>query len=150
MKAHRLHISFAAALAMTVGIAYAATMAAPTIYTPATLHWVAGTGLTKGTQMAVLSGDPSKAGVFVVRLKLPAGTKFPVHYHNSMENVTVISGTLWVGVGDKMNAAMTKPLAPGSFVSIPAKLHHYAMTKVDTVIQIEGAGPFSMTAVKTK
>jgi quercetin dioxygenase-like cupin family protein len=144
----KIYFSLTAILAMTVGIAYAATMAAPTVFTPATTHWVAGTGLEKGTYNAVLAGDPTKAGFYVVRSKLPAGTAFPAHYHNERENVTVISGTLWVGVGDKMNKAKMKPLGPGSFVVVPAKLHHYAMTKVDTVIQIEGIGPETMIAVK--
>jgi len=137
-------VAFIAALAA----AGAATMAAPTIFTPATLHWVAGTGLEKGTYNAVLAGDPRKAGFYVVRLKLPAGTIFPAHFHNETENVTVISGTIWVGIGDKMNKATMKPLGAGSFVIVPAKLHHYALTKVDTVIQIEGIGPETMATVK--
>lgn len=146
----RKYFSVALAAVFTVvlaGFALAASMA-PTITISGREHWSAGTGMLKGVQVAVLAGDPAKSGLYVVRLKLPAGTVFPVHYHNETENVTVVSGTLWVGVGDKVNAAATRPLTPGSFVQIPAKLHHYAMAKTVTVIDRIGMGPASMIAVK--
>ncbi len=133
--------------AIVSGFALAASMA-PTIVVSGQEHWSPGTGLLKGVQVAVLAGDPSKSGLYIVRLKLPVGTVFPAHYHNEMEDVTVVSGTLWVGLGDKVNKAAMKPLPAGSFVQIPAKLHHYAMAKTVTVIDRIGMGPASMMAVK--
>ena len=56
-----------------------------------------------GAQMAVLSGDPSKAGVFVIRLKMPAGYKIPAHHHSTDQYVTAISGDLSLGMGDKLD-----------------------------------------------
>jgi quercetin dioxygenase-like cupin family protein len=127
------------------GVALAAT--GPVITTPDQIHWVPGTGMQKGTDTAVLAGDPTKAGLYIVRIKAPAGTVFGPHYHNETENVTVISGTLWVGLGDKVDQSKMTPLNAGAFASVPANLHHYAMVKTDTVIQIEGIGPESMMAV---
>ena len=123
-----------------------ASAMSPTIIMPGSEHWVAGTGPQKGTWSAVLAGDPTKAGFYIIRLKLPAGTKFPPHFHDDTENVTVVSGALWVGIGDKMG--QMKELKPGTFVQVPGKLHHYAATKVDTVIDISGMGPETLNMLK--
>lgn len=129
-----------------VAPAFAATM--PTIVTPSTVHWTAGTGPFTGVQVAIISGDPSKPGPYVMRLQIPNGAKFAPHFHGDAENVTVLQGTLLVGIGDKVNAAKMVSLPAGSFVMVPAGVHHYAMAKGVTIIQIHGMGPASMNAVK--
>jgi quercetin dioxygenase-like cupin family protein len=102
-----------------------------------------------GSMMAVLSGDPTKPGSqYTVRLKLTDGTKIAPHMHGDIENVTVISGTLMVGVGNSVNPASMLALTPGSYASIPAGTPHYAVAKGDTVVQVNGVGPASMTLVK--
>ena len=58
--------------------------------------------IPKGAQIAVLSGDPSKEGLYVVRLKVPAGYKIPAHNHPTAEMVTVNSGNFPLGMGDKL------------------------------------------------
>lgn len=144
-----LHLALAAALALSYGVASAqtGTAAAPTIVTMDTTKWMPGTGMMKGLQVAVLSGDPMKSGPYVVRLRIPANTTLPPHYHGEVENVTIISGSLWVGIGDKFDESALKEFGPGTFISVPANLHHYAMTKTETIIQIHGMGPSSMSAV---
>jgi quercetin dioxygenase-like cupin family protein len=109
----------------------------------------AGAPFPKGAMTAVLSGDPSKAGShYAIRLKLPDGAKVGVHTHGDTEDVTVMSGTLMVGVGKKFDAAKMSPLTAGSFVSIPAGTPHFAMAKGETVVQVNGVGPASMTLIK--
>jgi len=103
--------------------------------------------MMKGIDVAVLSGDPMKSGPYVIRLRIPANMKIPPHYHGEVENVTIISGALWVGLGDKFDETNLKELGPGTFVSLPANVHHYAMTKAETIVQIHGMGPSSMSAV---
>src|SRR2546429_2883939 len=56
-----------------------------------------------GAQIAVLAGDPSSEGPYVVRLKMPANYKVPAHYHPKDEIATVISGDFHVGMGDKLD-----------------------------------------------
>jgi quercetin dioxygenase-like cupin family protein len=98
--------------------------------------------------MAVLSGDPSAAGSqYTVRLKLPDGAKIAPHQHGDTENVTVISGTLLVGVGSTFDAAKMLALTAGSYASIPSGTPHYAMAKGETVLQVNGVGPASMTLI---
>ncbi|HEY1882051.1 MAG TPA: cupin domain-containing protein [Candidatus Cybelea sp.] len=97
-------------------------------------------------RMAVLSGDPGKAGSqYTVRLELPNETKIAAHTHGDTENVTVIRGTLMVGVGSSFNSSKMLALTPGSYVSIPPETPHYAMAKGETVVQINGIGPASTT-----
>ena len=96
-------------------------------------------------EMAVLSGDPGKAGTFVVRLKMPAGYKVPAHHHPTDEYVTVISGDFSLGMGDKLDEAKSASLTAGGFAKAPAGMNHYAWTKSGAVVQIAADGPFSMT-----
>jgi quercetin dioxygenase-like cupin family protein len=100
-----------------------------------------------GGQMAVLSGDPTKPGVFVIRLKMPAGYKIPAHQHPTDEYVTVVSGDLSLGMGDKLDPARSAKLAPGGFALAGAKMNHFAFSNGGAVVQISADGPFSMTYV---
>lgn len=144
-----VHLAVAAVFALSFGVAAAQTTdqsASPTIVMANAEKWTPGTGMMKGTQVAVLAGDPSKAGPYVMRVKIPANTTLGAHYHGTTENVTVISGALYVGLGDKVDPSKVQELSAGAFASVPANLHHFALTKAPTVIQIEGMGPESMTA----
>jgi quercetin dioxygenase-like cupin family protein len=87
------------------------------------------------------------AAPFVVRLKMPAGYKINRHFHPTDENVTVISGTFAVAMGDAFAAAGMKTLPAGGFALLPAQMHHYAMAKVPTVVQVHAVGPFALTYV---
>jgi hypothetical protein len=121
---------------------------AASIATPDTVKWGDPPPvLTPGSQLAVLSGNPGGTGPYVVRLKLPDGYKIMPHFHPKVENVTVVSGELHVGMGDKLDEAGSKALPPGSFAAIPALMHHFAFAKGETVVQIHGMGPFVLTYV---
>ena len=97
--------------------------------------------------MAVLAGDPTKKGLFTVRLQAPAGYKVPPHTHPTAENITVISGTFNVGTGDKFDEAAGKALEAGGFVMLPAEMKHYAWSTGETIVQIHGKGPFAIKYV---
>ena len=101
----------------------------------------------EGAQFVVLSGDPSKEGPYVVRLKLPAGYKIPAHNHPTTEMVTVISGDFHLGMGDKLDEAKSMPLTAGGYAEAPAKMNHYAWASSPTVVQVHGQGPFAITYV---
>jgi quercetin dioxygenase-like cupin family protein len=101
----------------------------------------------KGAQMSLLAGDPTKPGVFVIRLKMPAGYRIPPHHHPTDEYVTVISGDLGLGMGDKFDPARGAALAPGGFAQAGAGMNHYAWSKNGAVVQVSAVGPFAMTYV---
>ena len=100
-----------------------------------------------GAQMAVLHGDPTKSGTFVVRLKFPANYQVAAHYHPTDEHVTIISGELSLGMGDKLDRAKANTLKPGGYVDLPAKMSHYVWTDSGVVLQVQAEGPFALTYV---
>jgi quercetin dioxygenase-like cupin family protein len=101
----------------------------------------------KGASFTVVSGDPSKDGLFVVRLKMPAGYRVNPHWHPADEHVTVLSGTFAIGMGDKFDKSTMKELPAGGYTLLPAQMHHYAMAKTAAVVQVHGMGPFALTYV---
>jgi quercetin dioxygenase-like cupin family protein len=117
--------------------------------TPDALKWgPAPPALPKDVQIAVLAGDPGKAGPFVVRLKIPSGAKIPAHQHPTAEGVTVISGELRFGMGDKLDESKAEKLGPGGFVDLPANMNHFAFSGGgETIVQINAEGPFAIKYV---
>ncbi len=114
------------------------------------IKWAAAPpSLPKGAQIAVLSGDPGKAEPFVMRVKFPAGYKMPAHTHPTDENLTVISGTLDIGMGDKLDPKKGEALKAGGYVLMPKGMHHYASFPQETVLQVTGIGPFEVTYLNT-
>jgi anti-sigma factor ChrR (cupin superfamily) len=103
--------------------------------------------LPKGAQLAVVSGDPSKDGAYVVRLKMPKGYQIPAHNHPTTENVTVISGNFHIGMGDKLDMKKGIALTAGGYAEAAAKMNHYAWATDSTVVQVHGQGPFAITYV---
>ncbi len=115
---------------------------------PAAVKWSpAPPTLPKGAMIAVLTGDPSKDGPFVLRLKMPANYKIPAHHHPTTENVTVVSGSFHAGMGDKLDAEKGQAFVPGGFVSMPAGMNHFAWATAETVVQVHGNGPFAVVYV---
>ena len=103
--------------------------------------------LEKGASFTVVSGDPGQPGLYVIRLKMPAGYKIAPHWHPADEHVTVVSGTFMLGMGDKLDKATMKTIPAGGYALLPATMHHYAMAKTAVVVQVHGMGPFALTYV---
>ena len=103
--------------------------------------------LPPGAQAAVLLGNPGKEGPFVLRLRLPAGFVIPPHRHSKDELVTVISGSFGIASGEKVDRAALQRLPSASFVHLPAGMPHYASTEMETVVQLNGVGPFDVVYI---
>lgn len=115
------------------------------------IKWAPGpTSIPAGAQAATLYGDPSKEGLFALRLKMPKGYRIPPHTHPKPEVVTVISGTFRLGMGETADPSKAKPLPAGSFFALPPGMAHYAIADEDTVIQLNSTGPWSLTYVNAK
>jgi anti-sigma factor ChrR (cupin superfamily) len=118
------------------------------IFAPSDLKWAdAPPGLPPGAKMAVLDGDPGKKGSFTVRLQTQDGYKIPPHTHPSTERVTVISGVLHLGMGDKFDQAGTREMSAGGFAVLPNGMSHFVWTTGETVVQIHSEGPFEIKYV---
>ena len=121
---------------------------APILTSPDDVKWMDGPpSLPPGAKSALMSGDPKVAGPFVIRVKLPAGYKVPPHLHPDTETVTVLSGAFHVSMGDTFDASKAKAMPAGSFIAVPGKSAHFALTKDETVIQVNAMGPWSLTYV---
>jgi quercetin dioxygenase-like cupin family protein len=118
------------------------------VWAPDQLAWApAPSILPTGAELAVLEGNPTKSGEFTMRLKMPDGYKIPPHFHPRTEHVTLISGSFLVGMGDTFDESKLGELPVGTFAWIKPGTHHFAMAKGETVIQLHGNGPWSLTYV---
>jgi len=114
---------------------------------PADLKWADVGSLPPGAKLAVIEGPMNEAKPFTVHLKLPANYRIPAHSHTAIEHVTVISGTFNMGTGDKLDMKATRALGPGSVAIMQPGTRHYAWTKGETVVQLHGVGPWTVTYV---
>jgi hypothetical protein len=148
----------AAILIAVAGSALAATTAKkahPTmkmpdhvLVTPSDMHWgPAPPVFQAGAEMAVLQGNPGSAGAYTVRLKMPDGYKIMPHWHPTTENVTVISGTFHLGTGGTFDDTKGSEMPAGSFGFIGPRMHHFAWTTGETIVQVHGTGPFKLIYV---
>lgn len=112
-------------------------------FTPDNIPWgPAPPFIQLGAQLAVLEGNPMAAtGDYTIRLKMPDGFKVAPHWHPKRENVTVISGTLKVGMGDHFDESSMMGFPAGSFAYLDPNMHHYVMASGETVVQIHGKSP---------
>jgi quercetin dioxygenase-like cupin family protein len=120
------------------------------VLTPDEIEWAAGPpSVPAGAEAALIEGDPSVAGeVFVLRLRFPAGYTLPPHVHPADERVTVISGTLNLGMGETLDRERGRPLPAGSQFMMPPGHAHYVWTADDeVVIQLTSIGPWDIRYV---
>jgi hypothetical protein len=114
---------------------------------PDQLTWAQNPALPEGAEIAVVNGDPSKEGVYVIRLRVPAGLQVMPHFHPNDEAVTVLSGTFNIGMGDTFDTAAGQAVPTGGFFLTPKTMHHYAWFDEDTILQLHGIGPGGITYI---
>jgi hypothetical protein len=104
-----------------------------------------------GAKMAVLQGDPSKPGLYIVLVKWTPNHMSHPHWHPNDRFITVISGTWWVGTGPKFDPDRTVPMPAGSFVTHFGKqIHYYGAKDSEAVLEIVGDGPATATPAEEK
>jgi len=102
----------------------------------------AGTSGVAGIHTTVLLGEPTKPGLYTIRLTIPANTKIQAHTHRDDRSAIVMSGTWYFGYGRVADEAPTKPLPAGSFYTEPGGVAHFALTKAEpVVVYVTGFGP---------
>jgi|SRR6185312_14394195 len=145
---HRLLLSFAVAGLIAIpafGLNAASQDTEMRVVAASGLKWAPARALPAGAQSALIAGNPAKDGAFVLRLKMPANYRIPPHHHPVDEAVTVLSGEVSVGTGDKIDTAKARTMKPGDFVLLPAGVNHYAWARKDSVIEVHSTGPFGAT-----
>ncbi|HVK83730.1 MAG TPA: cupin domain-containing protein [Kofleriaceae bacterium] len=119
----------------------------PTEQNVADTKWApAPSSLPPGAEIAVLEGAPpfGAGKSFVMRLKFPAGYKIPVHHHLVTERVTVLSGALKFGMGDKWEDAAMKSMKAGGEILMPREHKHFVQADGETIVQLQGVGPWGI------
>jgi hypothetical protein len=109
------------------------------------IKWAPAPFAPPGMQVAVMSGDPGKEGLYAVRLKMPADYVFPPHGIPTAETVTVLSGLMYIGLGDTFDRTKAQRLAVGSFVELPGKINHYSWNLSEVILEFHSMGPSPVT-----
>jgi quercetin dioxygenase-like cupin family protein len=103
-----------------------------------------------GPDQAVLFGDPSKPGLYVVRVRFPPGAHSNPHFHSKDRHATVLKGVWWNGVGETLDFGKAKPMTAGSYILHPAGgVHWDGAGDEETIVQIIGEGPVETTRLDT-
>lgn len=114
---------------------------------PNALRWTAPPAYAPGATLAVVRGDPGKEGMYIVRLKVPAGFVIPAHTHPNDENVTVLSGSFNIGTGPKVDKSKGEKVTAGGYSFVAKGMQHYAWFTEATELQLHGMGPQGVTYV---
>jgi len=101
-------------------------------------------GFDPGMKIAVIDGNPDSTGAYTLRLSFPAGYRFPPHFHPMAENVTVLSGTLLLAMGDRADESTLRAYGAGDYLHLPPVKPHFGGARDATVIQLHGQGPFKI------
>jgi quercetin dioxygenase-like cupin family protein len=100
-----------------------------------------------GVKIAVLEGPLNEAVPIMFRLKFPANYQVPPHRHPAIEHITIISGTLNIGMGEVFDRSKTHALKPGSVAIMPPDTPHFVWTSEETIGQVHSIGPWGVTYV---
>ena len=138
-------VAYGAVLALLITAAAQADPLQPVRVTPDELIWKLN---PLGLQQTIVAGDPLKAGVYVLRTRLPAGLRVQPHFHPDERIVTILSGTLLVGYGEQFDESKMKGLPAGSLFTEPSKQPHFVWAKDgEVVVEVIGHGPSATTPV---
>jgi quercetin dioxygenase-like cupin family protein len=135
-----------AALAVPQGYAQHAGPHGHVMMSPQELAWNDLPALP-GVKIAVIEGPLNEAVPIMFRLKFPANYQVPPHRHPGIEHVTIISGTLNMGMGEAFDRSKTRALTPGSVAIMPPGTPHFVWTSEETVGQVHSIGPWGVTYV---
>ena len=117
--------------------------------TPGEIKWSENPALPKNVKSVILMGDP-KQGAYVNRVQMPANVKIMPHSHPTENLLTVLSGTVLYGEGDKFDAAKLKSYPAGSFVVEKPNKPHFLTAKGPVVFQVSVPGKSSFDYVDAK
>jgi quercetin dioxygenase-like cupin family protein len=140
MNGARSSVALAAVIALVPCAPYAEGPAQGLMMKPADIQWKPSPRVP-GLEAAEIIGNSAKPGLYVQRVKFPAGQAVQAHSHPDDRTYTVISGTWYIGWGDKFDESKLTALPPGSLYTEPAKVVHFIKTKEDVVVQVTGMGP---------
>jgi quercetin dioxygenase-like cupin family protein len=121
---------------------------APVMLTPSEMKWADPGAQPPGPETVVLDGNPTEAGLYTIRVRIPANHRLMPHLHPDDRAVVVISGTFHYGYGTEFDETGLRELSPGSFFTEPSNQPHFAWAKSgEVVVQATGMGPSGTTVL---
>jgi quercetin dioxygenase-like cupin family protein len=112
---------------------------------PEEIEWKPFPAFPPSARLAVLVGEPSRPGPYVIRVKVPAGVKLMPHKHPEDRIYTVMSGVFYIGLGDKFDGDKVKAYPPGSVIVLPGDTPHFHWAKSsEYVTQVSAIGPLGL------
>jgi quercetin dioxygenase-like cupin family protein len=112
---------------------------------PEDIDWKPFAAFPPSARLAVVVGDPTKAGPYVIRVKVPSGVKLMPHKHPEDRVYTIISGVFYIGLGDQFDANKLQAYPPGSVIVLPGNTPHFHWARSgEYVSQVQGIGPLGL------
>jgi len=112
------------------------------------VEWKAFASFPPAARLAVLVGDPSKPGPYLIRVRLPAGTRMMPHKHAEDRIYTVISGVFYVGLGEDFDESKLTAHSPGTVLVLPSGQPHFHWAKSgEYITQVSAIGPLGLSYV---
>ena len=118
---------------------------------PEDIDWKPFPAFPPSARLAVVVGQPSAPGLYVIRVKLPSGVKLMPHKHQEDRVYTVMSGVFYIGRGDQFDAEKLEAYLPGSIIVLPGNTWHFHWAKSgEYVTQVTAIGPLSLEYMNAK
>ncbi len=112
---------------------------------PEQIDWQPFAAFPPAVRLAVLVGHPSEPGPYLIRVRVPGGTKLMPHKHPEDRIYTVMSGIFYIGLGDKFDAAKVNAYPPGSVIVLPGHTSHFHFAKSgEYITQVTAIGPLGL------
>ena len=118
---------------------------------PEDVDWQPFAAFPPSARLAVVVGQPSEAGLYTIRVKVPGGVKLMPHRHTEDRTYTVISGIFYIGLGDEFDASKLQAYPPGSVIVLPGSTSHFHWARSgEYVTQVTAIGPLGLEYVNEK
>jgi quercetin dioxygenase-like cupin family protein len=112
---------------------------------PEDIEWKPFAAFPASVHLAVVVGQPSAPGPYVIRIKVPRGVKLMPHRHPEDRVYTVISGVFYIGLGEQFDANQLHAYPPGSVIVLPGNTFHFHWAKSgEYVSQVTAIGPLGL------
>jgi quercetin dioxygenase-like cupin family protein len=118
---------------------------------PEDINWQPFPAFPPSVRLAVIVGNPSEPGPYLIRVKAPGGTKLMPHKHSEDRIYTVMSGVFYIGLGEKFDGDKVKAYPPGSVIVLPSDTAHFHWAKSgEYITQITAIGPLGLEYINSQ
>jgi hypothetical protein len=115
------------------------------------IDWQPFAAFPSSVRLAIVVGQPSREGPYVVRVKVPRNVKLMPHKHSEDRVYTVISGIFYLGLGDQFDADKLQAYPPGTVIILPGSTSHFHWAKSgEYITQVNAIGPLGLQYVNRK